>query len=31
MEFLLFNIGATLVTLSSYLAIVFWNDLSRNS
>jgi len=30
MEFLLINIGATLITLSSYLAIVFWHDVSRN-
>jgi hypothetical protein len=29
MEFLVVDIGATLATLLSYLAVVFWDDVTR--
>lgn len=31
MEFLVLNIAGTLATLVSYLAVVFWHDVSRDS
>jgi hypothetical protein len=30
MEFLLFDIGATLVLLLGYLGVVVWHDLARS-
>ncbi len=29
MEFLLIDVGATLVLLVGYLSVVFWSDLAR--
>jgi len=29
MEFLVVDIGATLAALVSYLAVVFWHDITR--
>jgi hypothetical protein len=31
MEFLVVDIGATVATLVGYLAIVFWDDVARES
>jgi hypothetical protein len=30
MEFLLIDVGATLVLLLGYLAVVFWSDLAHS-
>jgi hypothetical protein len=30
MEFLLVDIGATIVLLAGYLAVVFWSDLAHS-
>jgi hypothetical protein len=31
MEFLIFDIGATVATLLGYVAVVFWHDVTRGS